>query len=410
MAVIAAAIVLEDGWPVLFRQERLGRRRRPFTILKFRSMRDGRITRVGRMLRATGLDELPQFINILRGEMSAVGPRPLTESDVDAARVDGAAVRFPLAGAARPHRARAGDRSALRAPVAGPGSSLRGSSEPVRSTCAWWRFPLRSTRSGKSRVRRLLDAIAADAMLLVQTMIRAAQMDQPSLSPRLHEHAAENLRFIRDTMARATDFTAVPGLGGVLMGVLALAATIVAGPPRDTRAWLGIWLATGRRRGRHRRHRDSAESAPPQPAAQRSRGPAICPRPGAGARRRRRADRSVRAAPSHGAASRLLVAVLRRGRHERRRVLRAARAVHGRRVHRARRAGLRRRPPIGDTSSWPPASAPFTSALALPSRGTTVGKTARNPQVAGQDRHAAVAIRRPLRKPLSTKGRSPSID
>jgi lipopolysaccharide/colanic/teichoic acid biosynthesis glycosyltransferase len=82
MAAIAAAIVLEDGWPVLFRQERLGRRRRPFTILKFRSMRDGRITRVGRMLRATGLDELPQFINILRGDMSAVGPRPLTEFDV----------------------------------------------------------------------------------------------------------------------------------------------------------------------------------------------------------------------------------------------------------------------------------------------------------------------------------------
>ena len=75
-------------------------------------------------------------------------------------------------------------------------------------------------------------------------MIHVARMDQPSLSPRLHEHAAENLQFIRDTMARATDFTAVPGLGGVLMGLLAFAATIVAGPPRDKRAWLGIWLVT----------------------------------------------------------------------------------------------------------------------------------------------------------------------
>jgi lipopolysaccharide/colanic/teichoic acid biosynthesis glycosyltransferase len=82
MAAIAAAILLDDGWPLLFRQERVGRRRRAFTILKFRSMRDGQITRVGRLLRATGLDELPQFINILRGEMSAVGPRPLTGADV----------------------------------------------------------------------------------------------------------------------------------------------------------------------------------------------------------------------------------------------------------------------------------------------------------------------------------------
>jgi lipopolysaccharide/colanic/teichoic acid biosynthesis glycosyltransferase len=82
MAIVVVAIVLEDGWPVLFCQERLGRCRRPFTIFKFRSMKDGRITRVGRILRATGLDELPQFINILRGNMSAVGPRPLTAADV----------------------------------------------------------------------------------------------------------------------------------------------------------------------------------------------------------------------------------------------------------------------------------------------------------------------------------------
>jgi lipopolysaccharide/colanic/teichoic acid biosynthesis glycosyltransferase len=81
MAGAALAILLDDGFPILFRQERLGRDREPFTILKFRSMRDGQVTRVGRLLRATGLDELPQFVNILRGELSAVGPRPLTAAD-----------------------------------------------------------------------------------------------------------------------------------------------------------------------------------------------------------------------------------------------------------------------------------------------------------------------------------------
>jgi len=81
MICVAGAILVDDGRPVLFRQARLGRGRRVFEILKFRSMREGRVTRAGRVLRGTGLDELPQFLNILRGDLSAVGPRPVTEED-----------------------------------------------------------------------------------------------------------------------------------------------------------------------------------------------------------------------------------------------------------------------------------------------------------------------------------------
>jgi lipopolysaccharide/colanic/teichoic acid biosynthesis glycosyltransferase len=93
MALTAAAIRLEGG-PVLFRQTRLGRGRRPFTVLKFRSMRDGEVTPVGRLLRASGLDELPQFVNILTGDMSAVGPRPLTPATVTQVGWDDAAYDF----------------------------------------------------------------------------------------------------------------------------------------------------------------------------------------------------------------------------------------------------------------------------------------------------------------------------
>lgn len=80
--LVSVLILLEDGMPVFFRQPRLGKNRATFEILKFRTMRDGEVTRVGRLLRRTGIDETLQFLNVLRGDMSMVGPRPLTAEDV----------------------------------------------------------------------------------------------------------------------------------------------------------------------------------------------------------------------------------------------------------------------------------------------------------------------------------------
>jgi exopolysaccharide biosynthesis polyprenyl glycosylphosphotransferase len=108
LLMIAVAVAIESGWPVLFVQKRLGYRGREFRVFKFRSMRrdaearfedirqqnevtdgpifkarqDPRITRVGRILRKTSMDELPQLLNVLLGHMSLVGPRPPLESEV----------------------------------------------------------------------------------------------------------------------------------------------------------------------------------------------------------------------------------------------------------------------------------------------------------------------------------------
>ena len=81
--VTICLIALMDGRPIFFTQQRLGLNKRSFTVYKFRTMTAaGAVTRTGRWLRATGVDESAQFLSVLKGDMSMVGPRPFIESDL----------------------------------------------------------------------------------------------------------------------------------------------------------------------------------------------------------------------------------------------------------------------------------------------------------------------------------------
>jgi len=86
--VISIIIAFKEKHTIIFKQERIGLNKKPFKILKFQTMINEVPTITGKVLRKTGLDEVPQFINVLKGEMSIVGPRALTSHDIERLKWD----------------------------------------------------------------------------------------------------------------------------------------------------------------------------------------------------------------------------------------------------------------------------------------------------------------------------------
>ncbi len=81
--IIVLLIYFQSKTSAIFTQKRVGKDQKGFTIYKFKSMDNGKITTIGRVIRKLGLDEIPQLYNIIKGDMSFVGPRPLTQFDID---------------------------------------------------------------------------------------------------------------------------------------------------------------------------------------------------------------------------------------------------------------------------------------------------------------------------------------
>jgi lipopolysaccharide/colanic/teichoic acid biosynthesis glycosyltransferase len=156
LAVAGGAILITDGGPVLFRQERLGLGRRPFVLFKLRTMRGGAVAPLGRWLREWGIDELPQLVNIVRGDMSLVGPRPLTLADVE--RLGWSHARYDARWTVRPG-------------LSGPGQlRLRGPCD-ARVT---WRYDRRYARHAS--LRRDIAILAASGVVLLAGKERARRL------------------------------------------------------------------------------------------------------------------------------------------------------------------------------------------------------------------------------------------
>lgn len=197
MAVIAVIVWAGDRGPALIAQERVGWRRRPFLMFKFRTMivnaegttgpvwswdDDPRITRVGKILRATHLDELPQLWNVLRGEMSFVGPRPERPAFVEQ-------LEQVIPGYTH--------RLAIRPGITGLSQLRSGYDESVRTVTRKVRYDLLYVR----RACALLDAmILVDTMLLMVGLTgglalrRAAVREAPVRRPSPPLRPAQSLR------------------------------------------------------------------------------------------------------------------------------------------------------------------------------------------------------------------------
>jgi lipopolysaccharide/colanic/teichoic acid biosynthesis glycosyltransferase len=159
LAACSAAIRLSDGGPVLFRQQRLGLARRPFVLLKLRTMQGGAVTPVGRRLREWGLDELPQLVNVLCGDMSLVGPRPLTRADVE--RLGWSHPRYDVRWSVRPG-------------LTGPGQlRLRGPCDARVS----WRYDRRYARDGSLGTD--IAVLLASGVVLMAGKQRARRLLRP---------------------------------------------------------------------------------------------------------------------------------------------------------------------------------------------------------------------------------------